>query len=110
MLNAKQVLICVVVALFIIGVSMEANAGKQPGGGQLEYNITCAALAVASEQDEKALYYANLIPEDTSMVRFEAIVRSVSQNIYKYAAKQQLPPSEVARYGFSNYGCARPFI
>ena len=111
MLNAKQVLICVVVALVIIGVSMEANAGEQSGGGgKLEYNITCASLAVASEQEDKALYYASLIPEDTSMELFEAIVRSVSVNIYKYAEKQEVSPGVVAGYGFINYGCNRPFI
>jgi len=112
MLNAKQVLICVVVALFIGGVSMEANSAevKVPSANSVEFDITCATLAVASGQEEKALYYINLVPADVGQGYFEKVVRSVTKNIYKYAAKQQLPPAEVAGYGFSNYGCGIAFI
>ena len=108
-MTVNRILLTLLIVFVIVGLSMEANAGQQ-GGSKTDYNITCAALAVASEQEDKAIYYANLIPEDTSMAEFEAIVRSVSRNIYKYAEVQGVTTSVVAGYAFNNYGCDRPFI
>ena len=104
----NKILLCVLVILIIAGLSMEANAFSKTD--PVEYNLTCTVLAVASEQDAKGDYYAKLVPDDIDMVLFEKIVRDVSKNIYKYAELQGLSPAVVAGYGFSNYGCNRPFV
>ena len=107
MLNAKQVLICVVVALFIGGVSMEANAGEV--SPTVKYNITCLVLAVGSEQEDKAQYYESLLP-DVPMEDFDRVMRKVINTIYKHAGMQDVTTEVVSGYGFKNYGCDRPFI
>ena len=107
MLNAKQVLIVVVVGLFIAGISMEANAA---GTSQVDYHVTCGTLAIGMGDETKARYYAELIPSTVTDEHLKRVIVSTVQNIGKYAEQQGVSMAEVSGYAFKNYGCDRPFI
>lgn len=108
MLNRKQVLIVVLVAL--LGLGIDAYAGEPTKGSQVGYDITCGTLALIMEDEVKAKYYAELVPPDTSNAVLKSWVVQTISDVQKYAGMQDLPTRVVAGYGFTNYGCDRPFI
>ena len=108
MLNAKQLLIVILVALFIAGISMEANA-KEVGSGE-KYALTCGTLALFFEDEEKARYYAEQVTADIADAELERVVGLVINQVYKYAEVYDVSTAEIARSAFKNYGCDVPFI